>query len=59
MPGANSTSPRGPWQVTMVVENLFDRTYTEHFSYYRDPFRSGIRLNEPGRAVSVRLGWRP
>ncbi len=49
----------GPWQLVVVVDNLFDRTYHEHFSYFRDPFRSGIRLNEPGRSFSVRLGWRP
>jgi len=49
----------GPWQLLLVVDNLFDRTYFEHFSYFRDPFRSGIRLNEPGRSFSLRLGWRP
>ena len=49
----------GPWQLMVVIDNLFDRTYFEHFSYFRDPFRAGIRLNEPGRSFSVRLGWRP
>jgi iron complex outermembrane receptor protein len=48
----------GPWQFMVVIDNLFDRTYFEHFSYFRDPFRAGLRLNEPGRSFSVRLGWR-
>ena len=43
---------------TEVVENLFDRTYHEHFSYQRDPFRSGRVINEPGRRVALTMGWR-
>ncbi|MEW6441684.1 MAG: TonB-dependent receptor [bacterium] len=32
-----------------VVSNLFDEQYVEHLSYQREPFRSGIRVPEPGR----------
>ena len=40
------------------VENLFGRLYTEHLSYQRDPFRSGVRVPEPGRNVFVNLSYR-
>ena len=35
--------------VTAGVVNLLDNTYAEHLSSQRDPFRSGVRLLEPGR----------
>ena len=47
----------GHWRVQLVLENPFDRTYNEHFSYLRDPFRSGNILNEPGRRAALTLGW--
>ena len=37
------------------VSNLLDRLYFEHLSYQRDPFRSGTRVPEPGRAVFVNV----
>lgn len=40
------------------VENLFGRLYSEHLSYQRDPFRSGVKIPEPGRNVFVNLSWR-
>jgi len=40
---------RGRLRVTAGVANVFDRSYSEHLSYQRDPFRSGIRVTEPGR----------
>ena len=47
----------GRWRVQAVLANIFDRTYHEHFSYLRNPYRSGYILNEPGRNVSLTLGW--
>jgi outer membrane receptor protein involved in Fe transport len=38
--------------------NALDATYTEHLSYYRDPFRLGVRVNEPGRSVFVNVAAR-
>jgi iron complex outermembrane receptor protein len=35
------------------VANVFDRLYVDHLSYQRDPFRSGVRVPEPGRTVYV------
>ena len=32
-----------------VVDNLFNRYYYEHLSYFRDPFASGVKIPEPGR----------
>lgn len=49
---------RGKVSVTVGVTNLFDRYYTEHLSYQRAPFRSGVRVAEPGRAVFLNLSAR-
>lgn len=40
------------------IDNLFDRAYHEHLSYQRDPFRSGVAVPEPGRALSLSLRYR-
>jgi iron complex outermembrane receptor protein len=44
--------------VTASANNLFDRYYVEHLSYQRDPFRSGVRVPEPGRSYTVTLSWK-
>jgi iron complex outermembrane receptor protein len=44
--------------LTVGVENLFGRLYSEHLSFQRDPFRSGVKVPEPGRNVFVNLSWR-
>jgi iron complex outermembrane receptor protein len=49
---------RDKLSLTLGVGNLFDRYYTEHLSYQRDPFRSGVRVAEPGRAVFVNISAR-
>lgn len=36
-------------------DNLLNRYYYEHFSYQRDPFRTGSRVPEPGRSVFLTL----
>ncbi len=45
-------------QFTTGVDNATNRFYFESFSYQRDPFRSGARIPEPGRAwfLSVNYG---
>ena len=48
----------GHWRLTLSLDNLFDRSYHEHLSYQRNPFRSGFIVNEPGRSFSATLGWR-
>ncbi len=47
----------GSWRVQLVLGNLFDETYHENFSYLRNPFRAGFVVNEPGRNLSLSLGW--
>ena len=37
---------------------LFDRLYTDHLSYQRDPFRSGVRVPEPGRSLFANASFR-
>ncbi len=44
--------------LTAGVSNLFDRFYYESLSYQRDPYRSGIKIPEPGRVFFVNLAWR-
>jgi len=39
------------------VDNLFDRLYYEHFSYQRDPFRSGLKVPEPGRSLFLTISY--
>lgn len=48
----------GALTLTVGVGNLFDRTYYESLSYQRDPYRSGVKVPEPGRNVFANLGWR-
>jgi iron complex outermembrane receptor protein len=39
----------GRVRFSVGLSNLLDRTYTEHLSYQRDPFRTGAKIYEPGR----------
>jgi iron complex outermembrane receptor protein len=39
------------------LANALDRLFYEHCSYQRDPFRSGLRVPEPGRNVFVTLQY--
>ena len=48
---------RGGLLVALAADNLFDRYYVEHLSYLRDPFRSGTRVPEPGRRLTVSLSF--
>jgi len=48
----------GGFTLTAGVANLFDRLYTQSLSYQRDPYRSGVRIPEPGRTFFGNLAWR-
>jgi iron complex outermembrane receptor protein len=41
------------FRVSLNLNNLFDRKYFDYFSYRRDPFASGVKVPEPGRAFTV------
>jgi iron complex outermembrane receptor protein len=49
---------RGPLALTVGATNLFDRTYAPHLSYQRDPFRTGVRVSDPGRSLYVNASGR-
>jgi iron complex outermembrane receptor protein len=49
---------RGRLQATVGLTNAFDRSYAEHLSYQRDPFRSGTRVPEPGRSLFANASLR-
>jgi iron complex outermembrane receptor protein len=44
--------------LTLGVTNVFDRAYAEHLSFQRDPFRSGVRVLEPGRSAFLNASLR-
>jgi iron complex outermembrane receptor protein len=44
--------------IRIGLQNLFDRYYTEHLSFQRDPFRTGVRVPEPGRNLFLNIGYR-
>ena len=45
-------------RVTFVVDNVLNTLYLDFLSYQRDPFRSTVRVREPGRNVYVNLAYR-
>ncbi|MDP2055816.1 MAG: TonB-dependent receptor, partial [Acidobacteriota bacterium] len=45
-------------QLTLGIANIFDRAYVEHLSYQRDPYRSGVRVYEPGRNIYALMNVR-
>ena len=47
----------GAFAVSVGVANLLDHYYVEHLSYQRDPFRSGVRVAEPGRNLFMNASW--
>jgi iron complex outermembrane receptor protein len=47
---------RGKLTASVGIGNVFNQKYYEHLSYQRDPFRSGVRVTEPGRNIFVNLG---
>jgi iron complex outermembrane receptor protein len=49
---------QGRLRLTAGVANVFDRLYTDHLSYQRDPFRSGVRVPEPGRSLFANASFR-
>jgi iron complex outermembrane receptor protein len=44
---------------TATLQNVLDHWYYDHLSFQRDPFRSGVRVYEPGRTIHLNavLTW--
>jgi iron complex outermembrane recepter protein len=62
-PGWGVASLSAGWRTARLtltggVTNLFDRAYAEHLSFQRDPFRSGVRVFEPGRSAFLSASLR-
>ncbi|MBZ5727089.1 MAG: TonB-dependent receptor [Acidobacteriia bacterium] len=49
---------RKQWNLAAGVDNLLDRFYYSHLSYTRDPYRSGVRIPEPGRTLYLNVSYR-
>ncbi len=45
-------------RLTVNLDNVFDTLYLDYLSYQRDPFRSTVRVHEPGRNVYVNVSYR-
>jgi iron complex outermembrane receptor protein len=43
--------------ITAGIDNLFDKKYFEHLSYQRDPFRTGVKVPEPGRTFYINASY--
>jgi iron complex outermembrane receptor protein len=49
---------QGRFSATVGVANLLDQYFVDHLSFQRDPFRTGVRVPEPGRHGFVNVGWK-
>ena len=47
----------GRMRMAVGVANLFNRTYVEHLSYQRDPFRTGTKVYELTSGCLRRTYW--
>jgi iron complex outermembrane receptor protein len=48
----------GAVTVQLIASNIFDALYYENLSYQRDPFRSGVRVYEPGANFFINFSYR-
>ena len=48
----------GRLSIAAGIANLLDGYYVEHLSYQRDPFRTGLRVAEPGRQLFANMSWK-
>ena len=45
-------------RLTIALDNVFNRLYVRHNSFQRDPYRTGVRVPEPGRNLYASLSYR-
>jgi iron complex outermembrane receptor protein len=43
--------------LTAGLDNIFNHYYIEHLSFQRDPFRTGMRVPEPGRNLFLNIAY--
>ena len=56
--GLAAGARHGRVALTVGLQNAFDRTYSPHLSYQRDPFRTGARVYGPGRTLYLNASAR-
>jgi len=44
-----------PFRFNLEITNITDEMYTQHLSYLRNPFASGLRVFEPGRTIRLNV----
>jgi iron complex outermembrane receptor protein len=45
------------FSVSATMDNLTNRFYYEHLSYFRDPFAAGVKIPEPGRNLFLQVRY--
>ena len=45
-------------RLTVALANVLNEQYVDHMSYQRDPFRSGVKVSEPGRNFYANVAFR-
>ena len=45
------------FKVICGIKNVFDKLYYNHLSYLRNPFRSGVKVPEPGRTYYLTVSY--
>ena len=45
-------------RLTIALDNVLNRLYISYNSYQRDPYRTGVRVREPGRNLYASLAYR-
>mgnify|MGYP002079803787 CR=1 FL=1 len=44
-------------KASLEVENITNANYQSHLSYFRDPFKAGFKVYEPGLMVRLNFGY--
>ncbi|NPA53676.1 MAG: TonB-dependent receptor [Aquificae bacterium] len=47
----------GKGLISIGIDNIFDKNYYTHLSYFRNPFSSGVRIPEPGRFIYLNVSY--
>jgi iron complex outermembrane receptor protein len=46
------------FRVTLDLDNVFNKLYVNYNSFQRDPYRTGVRVREPGRNLYASVSYR-
>ena len=45
-------------RLTIALDNVLNRLYVNYNSFQRDPYRTGVRVREPGRNLYASVSYR-